>query len=530
MRQTFRRLATFPLTEGAYLKFSSILKQCGVLNDATGLALLSAPLAALPASVDQFAADPCFFSFHPLFTPYFDFHNQQLTTLGDTVIDDYLSDVTLAYCAHMGIVMTVNSARQFNSVFHNHFALQLFASQLGFASLAIPVEAPDAESMRPAAMHAALDYLKPHRVGVSHRDTAGTSFHMTPLSCGQSPLGWKLSHFVGAVHQTFGPEAARTTLESVYNLSNQGNLPGSAATLLLNLIERYPTASVAEAVLAAQGIPVRFVGKTRIVSGFDSDGSQANPETGAPHSDGADDGTASAGQEGAEESPESRGLLVLSGFGQDRGQVGSSSPSAGVTLDSLASFPEARASLASGPGLVNYKERWETRTAKLVIQGLEPSLPAGMSDGWLSPAEQRASRDGPAFAHSVDFALHQSFADAYGPEQPVDGKVVTRRRFKKRVRDPLFYDRLSDMRNGVPLNTDGEPLHNFLDSFHRPHQRLFEVEMLAGNGDGRLVGRAIASRYTVARDSACKAYLGGLLSDLATMPSLRDLSAADDAE
>ncbi|ORC91113.1 uncharacterized protein TM35_000061180, partial [Trypanosoma theileri] len=78
--------------------------------------------------------------FAPLFTPYFTISHHQLTMLGDTIMDDFLTRAIMDYAIHMGLVLTVNATRQLKAVLHNHFTLRLFAKELHFDELVVPLE------------------------------------------------------------------------------------------------------------------------------------------------------------------------------------------------------------------------------------------------------------------------------------------------------------------------------------------------------------------------------------------------------
>ncbi|CCW63029.1 unnamed protein product [Phytomonas sp. EM1] len=412
--------------------------------------------------------------------------------------------------------MSVNSSKQLNAVLHNHFSLQLFAHELKLNDLAIPLAHEVGEG------HASLDFLEAQRPPVRDRDTAGTSFHITPLPEGQSPLGWKMSHFIGAVHLSFGNTASMKALESLYDLSNAGNVVGCASSLLLRTVECFPATNVAGALLAAQGIPVRFVGKTRLLPQDDHGYNKTEKESPSVDSETKGNGSGNAMSVGnsvgngdrscrnADCGDRNDHLIALSGFGIKLTQED-------ISLDAIIGSKDVRATLAAGPGVVDYVETWRQRTAELVKRKLEEPPEAALEDGWLTTAEQRHYKNGPAFSQTVDFSLFRSFADEYGGSQPVDGKWIGRRKFKKAVRDPLFYDNRSDMRNGVPFSTNGEPLQDYLERFDRAHERLFEVTMLTGMYEERVLGRAIASSYTVARELACRAYLGGVMNDLGAL-------------
>lgn len=580
------------LNDVQYQKFTRLLARCRLHSlSESGMSPRSGT-CRLPPNAAAMMANPAYAVFAPLFSPFFDFHQQQLTTLGDVIIDRYLSDKLAAYSMHSGLILTVNAAKQWNAVFHNHFSLRLFANELQFGELAIPLshdfqptadvassgatsstaasgdEPPKSkgdDSRRAggraadarAAMVSCLSRLEARRSGPSRRDVAGTSFASNLLSCGQSPLGWKFSHFIGAVHQVFGPPAATTALETLYGLEGDAHLMDRAASFLMRVLEYYPAMNVAEAILAAQGMPVTYRGKTRVLGVVEAEERQQQqqenhnntedatrassspsppPTTGGGSSnemapsrsepaDAVPSQSAALSRLQAEQRRRSVALLALSGFGQP------SAPS--VTLDTLlkqcgqtspaGSGASDANSLLDGPEGVEMVRGWRERAAQ--AQGLVHSSsamtriedhPSEVTDGWLSPEDQWTSQSGPAFANAIDVARHRSFADAYGPADPENGKVVARIPFKRPVRDPLFYDKLSDMRGGVPLDVEGQgSTEGLLSLLQKPHRRLFEVSMFVGPpAEGRVIGRAIAWRYGVARDAAAKAFLSGVLQDL----------------
>ncbi|RNF10464.1 hypothetical protein TraAM80_01510 [Trypanosoma rangeli] len=452
----------------------------------------------------EVASRPQYQLFIPLFTPYFTIEGHHLTMLGDTLIDDFLSQTMLRYAVHAGLVLTTNATRQLNAVLHNHFTLRLFAKELHFDELAVPLslEAFAADDDEGSETGNRLAFLEPKHVGLREHDVAGTSFHVTPLRSGQSPLGWMFSHFIGALQQAFGAAVVPRVLSRVYG-DVDVNLPGGAAALLLRTLQHFPAGNVTEAVVAAQGLPLRFVTKTRVL-----------PDE-AMAEEAHVDNTVSAGMRRTAEEE-----VVCSGFGVHDATLDA------ITLDGLASNFNELVSLASGPGGIDAVNTWRQRAQREIQEGqktlrdvIQGERDDGTEDyGWLQPREQERYRRGAAFYNAVNFsAVATYFADAYGPPQPVNGQRVTRLKFMNAVRDPLFYDTRSDMRNGVPFSTDGEPLAQYLDRFNRPHRRLFEVALVVGSGEGRTAGRAIATRYTVARESACLAYLGAVLHDLHTM-------------
>lgn len=524
--------------------------------------------------------------FSPLFTPSFDFHQQHLTAIGDSCIDEYLSSLLLKYCLQTNAVLSANTARQWNSVFHNHLALRFLASELQFTELAIPLSQDfQVQSTHPRAqqktntatdkerlhseecsssverMHQCIQQLQARYIGPSKRDVAGTSFSsMRMLPCGQSPLGWKLSHFIGALHLVFGPAAVRRTLNTIYDLERGTNVMEAAVRFLLRLLKVYPALSVVESLLAAQGLRVRYVGQSRLV-----------PES-AEHQT----CTLSSRHDPTRDPSSSLSILSLAGFGVSHTEVRHSicgadnvvekqrmAPGSSVERSSPAEpgilhtdsrqkvenrlLPASehasrlsRTALSSpsaleDPDQLHLIQEWRQRAALVVRQhasvesekGKTPALSlnqdqlaslANPLEGWLSHEEQWAAQSGPAFWNAVDVAAHSSFADRYGVSDPIQGKVVSRVKFKCQVRDPMFYDNLSDMRKGIPLDTEGMgSTENLLHVLQHPHRRIFGVTMLiesSADAKPKEIGKVTAWRYSVARDAASKAFLTGVIRDL----------------
>ncbi|KPA76872.1 putative mitochondrial hypothetical protein [Leptomonas pyrrhocoris] len=505
------RLCSKGVDMTAYRCLLQALRQCGVayqrvLPDTT------------PAALSSGAAS----SFLPLFTTKFHFHQHQLTTLGDALVDRYISATLLQYCIRRGSVLTTNAAAEINAVLHNHFTLRLFAKELQFEAMAMSPE-QSLHSLDDLSDNT-LGFLEAERASVRRQDVAGTSHQVALLACGQSSLGWKFSQFVGAVHQTFGSEAATRVLEHVYALQDEPNVPRRASQLLLRVLEHFPATGVAEAVLAAQGLAVHYTAKSRLLPDVTEEvkaGTTSSTQSASHDVEGKGEmdrqqqpSSSDASWKGGRPVDE---LSIVTGF-----DVAGAEQS-GVTLDGLGDDALRSGNLAKGPGLIDSADMWRRRTAELVTRRLEPSHEAGAlltsstnsTDGWLSAQERATYERGPAFAGWVDFAAFSTYADVYGPTQPENGRIVRRVKFKKHVRDPRFYDTMSDARNGVPFDTNGETLSDYLNAFTRPHRRLFEVTMLAGRGgEVKLVGRAISPRYTTARESAARAFLGGALRDV----------------
>ncbi|CBH11422.1 hypothetical protein, conserved [Trypanosoma brucei gambiense DAL972] len=463
-------------------------------------------------------------AFMPLFTPHFTIENHHFTMLGDIAIDDFLSTEVLQYAMHAGLVLTANACKQLNAVLHNHFTLRLFAKDLHFDELAVPLGVNDlARDQDDESVGAAkLEFLTAKHVGLRGRDTLGTSFHMTPLRCGQSPLGWVFSHFVGAVHHHLGRDATRELLLHVYGNRLNTGLPNAATRLLLRTLQHFPPMNVAEAILAAQGLQAQFVSRTRSLSagcctprdvGSDSN---SNGQGGGGSCNDDDvyvkDGSAANGD-----------VVLCSGFGISNPATDT------LTIDELVergnegntsgNVKDILSSIAAGPRGLDAVDMWKQRVERekkfLQTAGVDDHGGVNDGSGWLPSDEWEQCKRGAASRNSVDFStVANYFADSYGQKQPVNGQKIARLKFKDPVRDPVFYDTQSDMRNGVPLSTDGEPVSSYLDGLNQPHARLFEVSLVVG---GRTAGRAISWRYTSARESACKAFLGAVLHDLQLM-------------
>ncbi|KAG5469264.1 hypothetical protein LSCM1_02479 [Leishmania martiniquensis] len=489
----------------AYKCLLQTLRQCGVEYAPT-----------LPENLSSNFSHTAAALFSPLLTTQFDAHQHQLTTLGDAIVDRYLSAAVLKYCAHRGITLTSNAASELNAVLHNHFTMRLFAKDLHFEAMGMIRDEGDAESSNLSVRP--LDFLESDKAPMRRQDVAGTSYQVALLPCGQSSLGWKFSQFIGAVHQSIGLDAATRVLEHLYQLQDEPSVPRRASQLLLRTLEHFPALNVAEAILAAQGLSVHYTARSRVLPSDFQESTKSTHATEASSSE----STRVAKDAGLGGGPQDDGdkLAVVAGF---------CPPCTGardITLESLADRPSPSKSLACGPGLVDSVAMWRRRTRELVARQLEPAQgaaaslasSAGSADGWLSTEERATYQRGPAFSGWVDVAATTSFADTYGHSQPEDGRIVRRTKFKKQVRDPCFYDKMSDARNGVPFDTNGQPLAAYLDGFAKPHQRIFEVTMLSGaGGEMKLVGRAISSRYTFARESACRALIGGVLQDILTL-------------
>lgn len=526
------------LNEVQHQKFLRLLMSCGICS------------AVIPPTPQKLAADPSFQVFSTLFTPDFNFHQLQLTTAGDTYIDMYLSDVLTDYCLHNNLILTVNGSKQWNAVFHNHYALRLLANELQFGELAIPLTQDYSEDsfVSPTEksavdlMSSCLSQLEARQSGPGKRDVAGTSFMHGLLPCGPSPLGWKFSHFIGAIHQVFGPAAAQNTLERIYRLREEKNVMDRASSFLMRVLQSYPALSVAESILAAQGLPVRYYGKTRVLGELQKEEPQDQTNHGRTvmhdeeticNTSQNEDRKEAIISSSASATPTSltsndsgmrcsQDVLSLNGFGSggDTEKLKGEDASLDQLLEQLRSKGSKSGDISvvdGGEDSWSLSAEWRKRAATVGEGNDEKSFFTEPKEdlGWLSEEHQRKAQSSPAYSEAIDVSHHRSFADVYGDPEPINGRVVSRIKFKRPVRDPLFYDKLSDMRNGIPLDVEGMgSTEKFLSVLQKPHRRLFEVSMVIGQpADERIVGRAIGWKYTSARDAASKAFLAAMLHD-----------------
>lgn len=459
--------------------------------------------------------------FYPLFTNTFAFENHQLTTLGDALIDDYLSTVFGNYFLDMGIVATHSTVKQLNAIFHNHFTMRLFAEEHGFMTLASPLDDTKINSLSDTEED--LSFLVPATTGPRTQDLAGTSFDFVPLRSGQSNLGWKFSHFIGALFQTYQQEAVTTVLETVFDLQSSSNIPSKATKLLLRLLSKYPASNVAEAILAAQGVDVQFQGRSVMEEGEASEShnrTQQSKQGSSPVSE-----TKQAANE-APSGTESTAVAAPPAL-----ESNPLLPAASATLEGFASAFDgpleeqrrevvALASLAAGPGGFDAVGTWKRREASALAASavaLNVSDPHNViGSGWLTPEEQSQAGRGPAYTGFTDFSRVRFFADTVGIPAPEQGKRIERKTFFKNVQDKQFFDTQSDLRKGIPFATNGLSVPEYLSALSKPHNRRFEVSMINGF-DGKVIGKAIAPRYTEAREAVCKGYLLAVVKDVQSL-------------
>lgn len=454
--------------------------------------------------------------FAPLFSNGFVFENNQLTTFGDTLVDHYLAQRMAEYCLAMGVVCTSNTAKQINAVFHNHFVMRMFSEELGFQTL--PHDQLAVDEKTPTGECLTLSDLECSESGPRPTDLLGTTFAFSPLPAGQSALGWKFSHFIGAVHQTYGRDAVDELLDNLYQLKGSSNLGGAATKLLLKIVERFGAMNVAEALLAAQGVPAEFFAKTVFLESRGDKKTAADSGTTRPseqpqhHHGGESDQTVGDVAQPLQRTGRSQPAAEVQGFGSDLITSAAEAALAKEMVDAA-----ARASPLAGPGVgLDALGTWRRREAAR-LSVAEKDMTSIIPEGWLDPAEQAKAKRGPAFEGFVDFSLVPSFADVVGQPHPENGKRVGRVAFTHPVRDKPFFDTVTEFRNGVPIDTNGLPLPEFLKLLNSPHERRFEVSLIV-RGD-TVLGRSISSRYTEARRGACQGYLMAVARDLERLNS-----------
>ncbi|CUG92340.1 Hypothetical protein, putative [Bodo saltans] len=484
--------------------------------------------------------------FAPLFASNsFVFENHQLTMLGDTLVDKYLSEVLLDYFLDMGIVVTTNTAKLVNSVFHNHFSMRRLAEDIGLMNLSTPPE-PHVT----AAGIADLSFLEAAEAGPSPSDVAGTSFDVSLLTCGQSSLGWKFSHFIGALHRCYGDDAVTLLLDSLFGLKSSSNLVGKSTEWLYELVKRFSSMHVAEALLAAQGISAEFVGSSEYVGPEDV---SESPNTGQEGKDSSNAEFSEETDDGASESPN---------VGNAVGEVRHSGPQKPETsirgfqitttgpdgsLLSVAPSHDTAQSLKTplaGPDFINALEIWRNQALQHGEVSSLNELATTVSNGWLSPEEHASEKRGAAYRGFVDFSTVALFADVAGVAHPISGKRVFRVNFKNQIRDKPFFDKLSEFRDGLPVDTfrvnfknqirdkpffdklsefrDGLPVDTngmsvpeYLKSINSSHRRVFDVALVV---DGtKVLGRATSSTYSEGRVAVSQAYLMRTLRDLSVL-------------
>jgi hypothetical protein len=490
------------------------------LLDRVGLA--SWPTHAVPtrdgAGAAQLDATACL---APLFAHGFVFEEHQYASLGDAVVAAEIAEAVFAFCTHRRLAVTPNVTRQLAACLQNHYAMRFHAEALGLPDLAASAAAA-VDARDPAAVLAALTVPA---VGPRRVDLQGTSFEFAPHAFAPSVLGARLSHFIGCVHVFVGPEAAGHVVRNIWGLQGGDgdaavNVPHRAVALLARLVEAYPSNAVALAVLAAQGVSATFTART-IMAPLDlappapGVGGGVGGGSGAAYGGGA--ASAAAGDAlhdarsrlhfeatGAAESGGS--ALAVNG---DAGQLDAAAAAGGVQRGTV-SAEQAAVSLAAGPGLVDVLARWERSTAAV-------DTATAMGSGWLQPGEGEAPYARHAAANSP--TTGRFIADAIGVAEPLQGARVADFRFQREVADPSFHAADAG-KDGIAVETGGLPVAEYVRGFSQPHVRKFEVTMAAAGGvedGGKVLGRAVAGRYTAARTAAAQRYLEGVLRDMSTM-------------
>jgi hypothetical protein len=103
--------------------------------------------------------------------------------------------------------------------------------------------------------------------------------------------------------------------------------------------------------------------------------------------------------------------------------------------------------------------------------------------------------------------------------QPAQGKRLYRRE-RPPVSDPAFFDRNSNMRNGVPFDTNGLKIEEYVAQMVQQRERRFEVTMSVGHassaaaGDPVVLARVVTPSYTEGRVAASRVYLHRLVKDI----------------
>jgi hypothetical protein len=447
--------------------------------------------------------------FAPLFaTNTFVFENHQLTMLGDTLVDKYLSEVFLDYFLEMGIVVTTNAAKLVNAVFHNHFSMRRLAEDIGLMNLSTPPE--PVVSARGAVD---LSFLEAAEAGPSPSDVAGTSFDFAPLPCGQSTLGWKFSHFIGALQRCYGDDAVTALLESLFGLKSSSNLVGKSTDWLYELVKRFSPMHVTEALLMAQGISAEFVGSSDYIGpdeiphkASDAEGKPAASEFSVDAEE-ESDGVTTAVVNGSQAAEPQAPATSVRGF-----DVTSNSREGALAGSLPRDSSQSLKSHLAGPEFINALDIWRDQVLQRGDVRSPNALEAIASSGWLSPEEHANEKRGAAYRGFVDFSTTVLFADIAGVAHPVSGKRVARNGFAKAVRDKPFFDKLSDFRDGLPMDTGGQSVPDFLKSINKSHRRVFDVALVV---DGtKVLGRATSPSYSEGRVAVSQAYLMRTLKDL----------------
>ena len=495
LRGTTRWLSAVPNTEAREL-LAGLFRRCR--------------LEPLPGKDGFWSEGGSVAPFMPLLVDGFHFENHHYTTLGDVVIQQYVADSIDEFFVSRNLIATMQCATELAACVHNHYSLRLCAERLGFNGLCVPSRRRSKNDTNKS-----LDFLEPRPPARTNADTAGTSFAFAPLACGQDSLGWKFSHFIGAVHVKFGKNAARDIVHEQLQLYKAPNFPLQVATKVKDVVENYPITSVAVAILAAQGLNAEFNGKSMIVGGPTRGSSVGEGEASeASNSPGADDetiATADAGEDPpisteAKTSNEDEGV---SGNEIIAGDDGTPVPpvTGGEPMETLRS---AALSMAAGPPLTDMLSHWKKKNNSGGIAGAAGK--GQVTAGWLSEDERRRAQ-GPAYANRVAFKTY--FADMYSLAQPTQGKWIFKYK-RPPVRDPQFYDKASSMRNGIPFDTRGLSVDEYVAKMCQPSERRFEVTMsvMGQSQESRVVAKVITRSYTEGRVAACRMFLHRVVKDV----------------
>lgn len=454
----------------------------------------------------------------PLFTDEFNFHNFHHSAHGEVLIRAHVSDALLQHALHREVAVTPALCAELMAVATNHFVLRMFAEELGFSELvARPLNAPPSKSDTEREAAEPLDFLRVDKNPLSVADVAGTSFYNPPERAGQSSLAWKLTHLIGSIGVELGVEPAMRAIDSLWGLSAAPSLPMALRELLGRIIERYDAASVAHAVLTAQGFTAVFRTRSFAILDQRSGGEGAH----AQHRELLDDHDSRVAGEAADGAPPSEAAETAASH-----PVAARASSAaaivtapGATVDALG----ARASLAAGPPGIAHDvlaHRWKQRAlveaekaaAEAGVDSLAVSAAEATSitGGWVDPEEQR----GAAFNHAVRFST-DFFADRVALPLPQQGAYVRRKKFHKPISDPVAPRAESDAyKKGLPFDAGGLTTPEAIERLGSRHRRQFEVSLICGPHHAETGVAVVDSRFTTARRRALSQYLGGVAHDL----------------
>lgn len=408
----------------------------------------------------------------PLFTEHFSFESDQYTTLGWSICRHQVADAVASHCLSRQVAVSPHVTKAAVSILCNDYSMRYHAERLGFLNLSSSPLDMNGDTLDLNDFSALMKSLRAPLSGPQKSDLRGTSFEPSPHKFSQSSLGAKLSHLIGCINVHCGRTCARTAARRLFRLDSHDNLPFVIAQHLQSVVEKHHVGPVTMAILAAQGISVRFRSRS-LVAEIDVAEAVASSEE-ANHSQPLDNAVEKA-----------KHSLHFHDSG------GSVAPS-----NVLKSF-------AATPGKVNFVEKWKRRHGFTV----------GAGTGWLSEAETPPFEQGQLHFGGSSSAF---FADYVGMKMPSQGAYVDEKRFGETVKDPGFHDK-DALKDGVPFDTQGMKAADYVKMFSTPHVRKFEVKMVKQDTcdvEDKVLSQAVADRYTVARASACGNYLESLVADL----------------